>query len=667
MQQSEDAVALITRSFAHADLERADLHALLQASQARDDGAGSLLAAAALVLGIGIADDHFRGFEAAAAVVRARRNEAQAIPEPARRLVVDAGVLVVGAFDELSSPVLPPLAQSLVRRLGERSLPTPLRLAAALGVMSYFDALVDIEQVWWLELAVRDLLAEPDVPQRLEGEWHCTLLHACYSCGATARGDELRQRRAAAGLATPAAVQTKLDLMEAYIALGEQRLDAGRSALDRAEPRLSAAAPQRAGHWHFLASRLAMQEGRLGAALNHARLAVRLEQEACYPARWMGLTLMQEGQVQMARGAYFEAVPFFERAHRAGTGVQADYCTCLADFARALGHAEAGEAAAARASLRSAFGFAAQRQWTGFFRATPALAVRLCAWALEAGIEADFARAVIADRRLEAGDIGHVEWPWPIRVRTLGRFAIEIGGQALPLRGKVAKKPLELLQFIVAAGGSDVASANAVFTLWPELDGDKARAAFNVALHRLRKLLGHDEAVTLELGRLGLAPRVIWVDSLAFESLAEQATLPLTPATARLAQRALALYAGHFLHDDEEHSWHMVQRSRLAGRLKRLARALAEHALAAGDTAAARQVLERAVELDPLAEDLALGLMQLLAVAGERAAALAVFEGCAGALQRLLGAQPSAAARELAAALRAGGGRHATPQPVRHR
>jgi DNA-binding SARP family transcriptional activator len=192
-----------------------------------------------------------------------------------------------------------------------------------------------------------------------------------------------------------------------------------------------------------------------------------------------------------------------------------------------------------------------------------------------------------------------------------------------------------------------------MFALWPDLEGDKARSAFNVAVHRVRNLLGRDEAITLELGRLGRDTQVMGVDCLAFEALADPVAPPLTAVTARIAQRAQALYRGHFLHDDEEHAWPMAHRSRLVGKFKRVVRALAAHATESGDAMAARNLLERAIELDPLAEDLARTLMDLLAADGEAAAALAVHQRCQAALQRLLGAQPSAAMRQLAAPLRA--------------
>jgi LuxR family maltose regulon positive regulatory protein len=246
--------------------------------------------------------------------------------------------------------------------------------------------------------------------------------------------------------------------------------------------------------------------------------------------------------------------------------------------------------------------------------------------------------------------------PWPIRVLTLGRFQIELDGRPLAFGGKVARRPLELLQFIIASGGSDVSVTGVMFALWRELEGDKAKSAFNVALHRLRKLLGKAEAVVLQLGKVSLNPKLVWVDCAAFEQLVDDAggasCAPLAPAAALNAQRALALYGGHFLHETDDESWQAMYRSRLASKFKRTVAQLARDGAGDGDLRAARALLEHALELDPLAEDLARELMQLLIDAGEQAAALNVFEHCRAAIAQRLNAKPASATLALVQRIR---------------
>jgi len=249
-------------------------------------------------------------------------------------------------------------------------------------------------------------------------------------------------------------------------------------------------------------------------------------------------------------------------------------------------------------------------------------------------------------------DVG--AWPWPVRVRTLGRFGVEVGGTALAVRGKAARKPLELLQFLIACGSQQVAAGSVEFALWPDLDGDIAHAASKIALHRLRRLLGDDAAIAIDAGRLSLDPRFVWVDCIAFEALAD--ALPAPPFAAAqqaAAERALALYAGPFLGSDEDHGWQLVHRERLASKHRRVVRAVVAQARAGGDVALARRTLERALELDPLDEDLLRELLQQLADAGEHGAALARYERWRALCAKSLGIEPAAATQALAALLRA--------------
>lgn len=316
-----------------------------------------------------------------------------------------------------------------------------------------------------------------------------------------------------------------------------------------------------------------------------------------------------------------------------------------------------GDAGLGRTELSDGLALARRLHWLHFFRAAPRVAAKVCALGLEHRIETEFVRELIAARRLDAVRSDLQAWPWAIRVRTLGRFGIELDGRALGFAGKVAKKPLELLQFIVASGGADVSVATVTFALWRELEGDKAKSAFNVALHRLRKLLGNDDAIGLELGRLGLNPKLVWVDCLAFEQLVD-AAIGAAPGrfTAQAAAdvlRAAALYGGPFLHEAEDEPWQLVCRARLAGKFKRGVARLALEAPPGLDAGSLRAVLERALELDPAAEELARALIRLLGESGEQAAALEVFERFKEASARDLGARPAGPTLALVERIRA--------------
>ena len=656
----DGAWRLLRDGLARADADigagRVELRHALASFDAAGVAAGRLLAGATLVQCIGIADDDYAGFEDAVAAVDACACAIDSLADAGDRLCARAGALVAGWFHSLDDPALPDQAAAIVRSLGDERVAAPLRGRAGLSALAFFEARARLEDVLWVELAMRPVLADASIGTRLADEWHHLLVQAFYQCGAPERAQALRARRLGADVKPLPAIALKASLLDAQLAIGEGRSDAGRDALAGAEPLLAPQAPRPASWWHLLSSRLHLLEGRLGDALIHARLSLRLAHESQLPERWMGVTVMQEGQVQLAAGRFDEAAPFFERAARAASGTQADYCACLAHFAHALAAFDAATPELGRERLRDGFSLARRLQWKNFLRASPRVAATLCASALEQDIESAFVREVIATRGLEAARQDLAAWPWSIRIVTLGRFAIELDGTAIAFRGKVAKKPLELLQFIIASSGSDVSSATATFALWSELDGDKAKAALTVALHRLRKLLGSEEAVLLERGQLSLNTRRVWVDCLAFEQLADSsagaAAGAVTPAAVDAAQRALRLYGGPFLNDSEDHAWQLVCRTRMASKFKRMVELCVRAAVAEGDARAAQAALERALEFDPLAEDLARALMRILIDLGEQAGALAVFERCREAIATSLGAQPAPSTIALLAHLR---------------
>jgi len=143
---------------------------------------------------------------------------------------------------------------------------------------------------------------------------------------------------------------------------------------------------------------------------------------------------------------------------------------------------------------------------------------RLCARALDAGIEVDYVRSLIQRRRLVA-DVSvsaDVEiWPWPIRVYTFGRFAVIRDDEPLTFSRKVQRRPLGLLKTLIALGGREVREERLIDALWHDSEADAAQRALTTALHRLRALLGRSDAVTRQEGRLTLNPQLIWIDTRA--------------------------------------------------------------------------------------------------------------------------------------------------------
>jgi tetratricopeptide (TPR) repeat protein len=273
---------------------------------------------------------------------------------------------------------------------------------------------------------------------------------------------------------------------------------------------------------------------------------------------------------------------------------------CLLGFAdMALTH---GRARPGLKALRLGLEIGRQYGYLHFLWWWPAAVSRVCARALEEGIETDYVRTLIKRRGLAPDGSGSEAWPWMFRVCTFGNFKILRHVDPLGGSGKAQRRPLELLKLLIAHGGKQVSESRVTDALWPRIDGDSAHRSFTSALHRLRKLLGEDKAVVLHEGKLTLDRRYFWIDVWAFDALAAEIEGTSDPASVeKLAERMLALYAGPFMADDVDAPWCLQPRERMRGRLARaLARVLRQWQ-ESGQRERASHCYEKCLEVDLLA------------------------------------------------------------------
>jgi DNA-binding SARP family transcriptional activator len=268
----------------------------------------------------------------------------------------------------------------------------------------------------------------------------------------------------------------------------------------------------------------------------------------------------------------------------------------------------------------------------------------LCATALEHGIETAFVQRMIrAQGILPPNPAGPCpDWPWEIRITTLGRFAIERDGQPLPFPGKAPWKVLLMLKALIAAGPHGIEDDRLADCLWPEADGDTARLSLDTTLHRLRQLLGPDGLVTLRNGRLALDGRRCWVDAHAFELRVESSAT---------RQAAVSEYQGDFLAGLDA-PWAEGYRERLRGRFVKAVLALGKQCENGSDFNGAIAWYERGLAEDPLAESLYRQVMICHRANGSAAEGLRSFERCRKVLRDRLDSAPSPETAALGSALR---------------
>ena len=266
---------------------------------------------------------------------------------------------------------------------------------------------------------------------------------------------------------------------------------------------------------------------------------------------------------------------------------------------------------------------------------------RLCAKALENGIEPGYVGELIRLRRINPDGLVHIEnWPWPLKVYTLGKFEMIKDGKPLIFTGKVQQRPLEMLKVLIALGGKGVSEEQVADALWPEAEGDAAHLSFRANLHRLRKLTGNEKAIELKGGRVTLDRRHCWADIWAFEHALEEA-LSSSPQDIKAIEKALALYSGDFLPADVHKPWSVSMRERIKGNFLQCVRALAGHYERSGDLERAVECLKRGIEADELAEDFYRGVMACYHLMGRRPDALSAYERCRRTLAAVFGLKPS--------------------------
>lgn len=245
----------------------------------------------------------------------------------------------------------------------------------------------------------------------------------------------------------------------------------------------------------------------------------------------------------------------------------------------------------------------------------------------------------------QSGKVAEIQNP-PVRVFTLGRFDVEVDHAPLRFSRKAQRRPLDLLKLLIAHGGEGVSDEHVAEDLWPDAEGDAARAALRTTLSRLRRLIGA-RSVLGNLRRLTLNPEICWVDALTVErSLAASRrsaqTEDLDAALASL-EEALELYRGALLPGESHLPPVVSARARLHSIFLRCLTEVGQRCESADQADKAMDLYRRALEIDETAEDIARRLMQCCRNTGRAAQGIAVYRRCESALKTRLGAAPSAA------------------------
>lgn len=272
----------------------------------------------------------------------------------------------------------------------------------------------------------------------------------------------------------------------------------------------------------------------------------------------------------------------------------------------------------------------------------------ICKAAIEREIQTDYVKELITSHHIKSDGHTIEDWPWAIKIYTLGRFEIFTkDGNILKSSGKPHKIPMLLLKSIITHGGRHVGAEMLSDHLWPDSDGDTSQNLFSTNIHRLRKLLGGKDIIQHIDGQLDLNPELCWVDIWAFDDVTGKIYNIIHQSTGDaealmpLFVRMCSLYKGDFIPGNQTDPSSTQMRNKLM-------RMFIDTCLQAGKWLERHNKWEHAAECYKSAlliynseEILYQRLMKCFQTIGRSAEVISTYNTCRDALISTLGLEPS--------------------------
>ena len=356
--------------------------------------------------------------------------------------------------------------------------------------------------------------------------------------------------------------------------------------------------------------------------------------------------LLAEGRAAEAAAFLTDLLPLYTGAIRQRT----ETCVLVARACQAKWNADADYPARLRESLREL----RAANWPAILLNCPGLLAELCADALDLDIEPELCRSLIARRAL-VPPAGHpARWPWPLRVHVLGEFALERDGRRLDLGAKPPTRSLEIIRVLAVAKDHACSAEQLCDWLWPDADGAQAKAAWEQALHRLRRLLGKGDLLVQREGKLRLAADAVWVDLDYWERrlVAALGRDPQRSIDDAGLERAVTEFPGPLVPADPQPSWSAPAAERLRRAYIDAALRLGQRQEERGDWPNACRVYLRALDAYPTSERGYEALLRARLAMGDTAGALDDYHRCERAFAATPEGRPPAAIRALASRAR---------------
>ncbi len=254
----------------------------------------------------------------------------------------------------------------------------------------------------------------------------------------------------------------------------------------------------------------------------------------------------------------------------------------------------------------------------------------------------------------------------------LGPFQVTLDGQ--PVTTFESNKVRALLAYLAVEASRPQPRERLAGLLWPDWPQRSAMSNLRYALADLRKnlgdrkaeasgLLAHPPYLLVSRDSLQLNPAAnVHVDVEEFETAIRDQRLEIgdQQSTILNLQSAIVLYRGPFLEgfslsdNAPFEEWLLAKREYFSQQMLKALHNLADHFEQSGEFEQAKGYAQRQLDLEPWREEAHQQLMRLLALSGQRSAALAQYGKCRRALRDGLGVEPGAETIALYNSIRAG-------------
>ena len=419
--------------------------------------------------------------------------------------------------------------------------------------------------------------------------------------------------------------------------LGAGDIAHGRKLISRMAEILDEARIVEYSHLLGLEAWQSLMDGASGNALYKIELALDAVTRGGVPY-FQGICLLMAAEIFVHCQRFDDAHAFVEQVSEPVAASSNNMLEWFGFLMRARIGVAKGDDEAALSALRAGMRIGREHGYRHFYFWPRETLSALFAVALENDIEIDYVRTLILHNKMSPPRAAPApaNWPWAVRVYTLGRWRVEVDGVPLTFVGKIQKTPLKLLKALIAFGGNDVSEQTVIDALWPDADGDAARQTLATTLSRLRKLVGGN-AIIRQDARLSINAEFVWNDIAALRALHPLQELD----ERRVLNNIKDLYRGRFLVDDDDAHWATPMRERIHKLAIATLVQVARKALVAERHDDAILACEQGIDLDETAEPLYVSALQAFAAVGRTSDAVKLYRQCQQVLATHLGTVPS--------------------------